>query len=118
LRPQPTTDHSAAQSQWIVEGIKDDSFATVKGLMRDMVTWESVATETGRELHRLVQFDSLRGASGCWFCLWDGRGWVIGSPAARVITTDPSMSSEVPAAFPPRSSMDLESRCRAATTSW
>jgi hypothetical protein len=76
LRPEPTTDLSAAR--WIVEGVGDDG---VKSLIppvfeayarvlhpawddgREIITWERVAAETGREMHRLVQFDSLRGVS-------------------------------------------------------
>jgi hypothetical protein len=39
----------------------------------------------------------------CWFCLWDGWGWIAGSPSAGVIVTSEAASGravDVPPAFP------------------
>lgn len=44
----------------------------------------------------------------CWFCLWNGYGWIHGSPAASVISFSPSSGTSgdagqhsVPPALPP-----------------
>ena len=38
-------------------------------------------------------------AGACWFCLWDGYGWVHGGPAVAVFGPDGPVT--VPPAFPP-----------------
>jgi hypothetical protein len=41
----------------------------------------------------------------CWFCLWEGWGWVDGAPSAAVVllseTDDDDPVIDMPAAFPP-----------------
>ena len=37
--------------------------------------------------------------ASCWFCLWDGYGWLHGSPAVAIMGTHGSI--HVPPAFPP-----------------
>lgn len=38
----------------------------------------------------------------CWFCLWDGWGWITGSPSTEVsITSASGHAVDVPPAFPP-----------------
>jgi hypothetical protein len=40
----------------------------------------------------------------CWFCLWEGWGWIAGSPSAGLIVTPGATSGravDVPPAFPP-----------------
>jgi hypothetical protein len=36
----------------------------------------------------------------CWFCLWDGYGWLYGSPSVGIV--GPRGSLPVPPAFPPK----------------
>ncbi|MHA6797643.1 hypothetical protein ACVGVM_29675 (plasmid) [Pseudonocardia bannensis] len=38
---------------------------------------------------------------GCFFALWEGWGWIHGSPSVAVINFDGSSSEPVPPAFPP-----------------
>jgi hypothetical protein len=38
----------------------------------------------------------------CWFCLWEGWGWVDGAPSAAIITDSADEPAiEMPPAFPP-----------------
>lgn len=40
----------------------------------------------------------------CWFCLWNGYGWIHGSPSVSLMSFDDNgsgMQSEVPPAYPP-----------------
>ncbi len=38
---------------------------------------------------------------GCFFALWEGYGWIHGSPSVAVITFDGASSEPIPPAFPP-----------------
>ena len=41
----------------------------------------------------------------CWLCLWDGWGWISGSPSVAILRASSTAASdpvEVPPAFPPK----------------
>lgn len=113
---------------WRAEGHEDP----------EVVKWETIAAETGRQMHPRVEFDSLVGAERgesrsyepyigdmppsllsalcevlanhtatperCWFCLWEGWGWVDGAPSAAVVlpseSDDEDAAIDMPPAFP------------------
>jgi hypothetical protein len=119
-RPRAATDVSAAD--WVVEGVGE--FASgVKGLLP--AGFEAYAriphrTAAGEAMHDEpwvgelppgllsalceVLAEHTATPERCWFCLWDGWGWIWGSPSVGILVVSedaPQTPIQVPPAFPP-----------------
>jgi hypothetical protein len=116
LRPQ--TDTSPAQ--WIVDGIGEFGSGIGGLLPRGLEAYVRIPNSGDRAgEHELAELrperlselcDVLAGHTTtperCWFCLWEGWGWIGGSPSVALLRASrtapvPADPVEIPPAFPP-----------------
>jgi hypothetical protein len=106
-RLKPTTDVSPAD--WVVEEIGEFG-AGVRGLLPSRFEAYTRILHPGAEVGELAP-DLLAAlcevlephtstAARCWFCLWEGWGWVGGRPSAALIG-GPGSEFKLGPAFPP-----------------